>query len=368
MLRRLVPIYETKSVACGLTFFLSLFLAPISALDAQCKDPLFESHWFGKVGYATRLGGHIQELNSIPTVKTGLTLCMQYNGKASCCSAEFEREQQRFYDYIKRMVLPAKFQRITVHHQSVEDVLNTAAYAAATRVEREQLDLAIERFNPVLNPGVNVPCFSTILTYVAGMTCFACRSDWFAYVTQEEERIVRVHVHPSVCMELWSQCEVFGMHAILLKQSLLDSALAKQAKRQVEDLDMFEDQQALCSWLHNEFALHPFRKPTESEREAAQRSGYQSASERRLAETFGHFSKESADPIADSGFPADIEGQFRFRRLVETYENLGEIDLLAEGRMSDFDTKWFGDSGAEVVMKWHSFVWLPLLAWLLNQS
>jgi len=283
-------------------------LGPAWALDEQCKNPLFESHWFGKVGYATRLGGHIQELNSIPTVKTGLKLCPKYNGNSSCCSEEFEREQSRYFNYSRQMIFPAKLQRIAEHHQSVRDVLNTAEYTAATSVEREQLELAIERFNPVLHPTVNGACFSELLTYAAGMTCFACRPDWFAFVTQEGGQVIRVHVHPSVCMELWVKCEFFGQATIVLRQALLDSALAKQAKQPVEDLDMFADQQALCNWLHDEVALHPFSRPTEAEREAAHRHH---ETQRRLQ-----------------------------------YNHRGEIDLLDEGRLSTFNTHWIGSSNA----------------------
>lgn len=92
----------------------------VSTLQSHCtstigvglrKDPLFETHWYGKPGYASKLGGNIEVLNSIPTVKTGLTLCPRYNGKASCCSEEFEQEQSKYFGYFRSFIFPAKAPR-----------------------------------------------------------------------------------------------------------------------------------------------------------------------------------------------------------------------------------------------------------------
>jgi len=242
----------------------SLVLASFSlvgGLDDQCKDPLFETHWFGKYD--------IHTLNSIPTVKTDLRLCPAYNSMASCCSAEFELEQQRYFDDYRSIIFMSKLVRTTEHRQSVVDVKTTPVYTSAAHTEREQYQHALEAFNPVLTPSVHGDCFSALLTYTAGMNCFACRPDWFKYVTIENGVVVRIHVHPSVCMEVWSRCERLGEAAMNLKQALLDSVLAKQAKLQAEDLDIFADQQALCSFLHNEVSLHPFQRPSMLEREAA---------------------------------------------------------------------------------------------------
>merc|ERR1712172_201657 len=68
-------------------------------------------------------------------------------------------------------------------------------------------------------------------------------------------------------MELWASCEAFGEATRRLRQSLLDSLLAKQAKHNVVDLTMFSDQQTLCDYLHDNVALHPFRMPSETELE-----------------------------------------------------------------------------------------------------
>lgn len=233
----------------------------VGGLDDQCKDPLFETHWFGKYD--------IHTLNSIPTVKTDLKMCPEYNSMASCCSTEFELEQQRYFDDYRSIIFMSKLVRTTEHRQSVVDVKNTPVYSSSSHMEREQYQHALEAFNPVLTPTVHGDCFSALLTYTAGMNCFACRPDWFKYVTIENGAVVRIHVHPSVCMEAWSRCERLGEAAMNLKQALLDSVLAKQAKLQAEDLDIFADQQALCNFLHNEVSLHPFQRPSMLEREAA---------------------------------------------------------------------------------------------------
>lgn len=297
----------SRLVAVSLCFHLAL------ALDDECKDPLFQTHWYGKTDIAA--------LNSIPTVETTLTLCPQFNFQQTCCSDLFESEQAKYFNFFKKVIFIAKLARVSVHRLSVADVRNTAVFSVAEHTEKEQFNLALERFNPVLHPTMHTECFSALLTYTAGMNCFACRPDWFEFVTLEHGVVVRVHVQPSVCMALWSSCEAFGRAAATLKQALLDSALAKQAKRQAENLDMFFDQQALCTWLHNEIALHPFQRPSEVDREAAPEDDSQSA--------------DAVPP----GNPANT-----VRRLQRDGDR--EVDVYDLGQHSGFDRTWPSESSS----------------------
>lgn len=286
------------------------------ALDDECKDPLFHTHWYGKTDIAA--------LNSIPTVETTLSLCPQFNFHQTCCSVPFESEQAKYFNFFKNVIFIAKLARVSVHRLSVVDVRNTAVYSVAEHTEKEQFNLALERFNPVLHPTMHTECFSALLTYTAGMNCFACRPDWFEFVTLEHGMVVRVHVQPSVCMQLWSSCEAFGRATANLKQALLDSALAKQAKRQAENLDMFFDQQALCTWLHNEIALHPFQRPSEVDREAAP--------------------EDAGGPSTTATFPP-TDAADTVRRL-QQQDGDREVDIYELGQRSGFDRSWPAESSS----------------------
>lgn len=346
----------------------SLFIGPLrraAGLDDQCKDPLFETHWFGK--------SDIHTLSSIPTVKTDLRLCPQYNSLASCCSEEFELEQMRYFEDYRSIIFAAAISRVGKHRQSVLDVQRTPTYTTAGHVEREQYNHAIEAYNPVLTPAVHGDCLSAILTYVAGMNCFSCRSDWFRFVTIENGLVVRVHVNPSVCMEIWSRCEVFGEAAKNLKQSLLDSVLAKQANQQVENLDMFFDQQALCSFLHNEVALHPFQRPSMTEREAAPGVHKEPVDPHAAAAAApgGPAAPMSpagkAVPPGNAAFPtampyatATSAAPPTARRLVESPKH--ELDVMQQGKLSTFDIVWPGASGVGLTAP---CLWLLMLALLM---
>lgn len=348
--------------------FVAACINVVRGLDDQCKDPLFETHWFGKYD--------IHTLNSIPTVKTDLSLCPQYNSMASCCSAEFELEQQRYFEDYRSIIFVSKIARTTEHRQSVVDVRNTPVYSTSVHTEREQYHHALEAFNAVLTPSVHGDCFSALLTYTAGMNCFACRSDWFNYVTIENGVVVRIHVHPSVCMEVWSRCELLGEASINLKQALLDSVLAKQAKLQAEDLDMFSDQQALCNFLHNEVALHPFQRPSMTEREAApgvHKEPVHPAGE-SAAKAAGSASTTlpaimpavfpTAMPFATATSPP-TSGNEPARRLFEPSEASAksELDVMKQGKLSGFNIVWQGaPSGAFRVDPW---LWLTVAAFLV---
>jgi len=336
----------------------------VRGLDDQCKDPLFETHWYGKFD--------IHTLQSIPTVITDLVRCPQYNSLASCCSAEFELEQERYFDDYRSIIFVSKIARTTQHRQSVADVKHTPAYENAAHTEKEQYHHAIEAFNPVLTPSVHADCFSTLLTYTAGMNCFACRPDWFNYVTIENGVVVRIHVHPSVCMEVWSRCELLGQAAVALKQALLDSVLAKQAKLQAEDLDMFSDQQALCSYLHNEVALHPFQRPSMTEREAApgvHKEPVHPAGRAGIVAGGGPVTtpipftapSPAAFPTAMPYVTATNKPAVA-RRLIEESTGTKELDVMEQGKLSGFKIVWPEASRARSARPWLWLAVTPIVA------
>lgn len=281
-------------------------------------------------------------LNSVPAVQTGLRLCPSYNLRATCCTEAFEHSQAKHYSFFKDTILPSLLGRVARHRESVKSVMTSQVYAASSLRDREQHGRAVARFSLVLHDSVFKPCFNKMLEYVAGMTCFACKSDWIKYVTLNPN-VVRVHISPDACTELWEHCGAFGEAARGLRQSLTDSLLAKQAERPVTDLSMFNDQQALCDWLHDDVALHPFRWPTEMELET------------KLAAPVTMLQSSQATSIDDS---------METRRLAEVI-GVRELEVLQEGRLSTFVTYGPVSSTAGPWRRCgsalRSFLWLWLL-------
>lgn len=326
----------------------ALLPGALRALDEECKDPLFELHWQGRIGYTTMEAEQLGSLNGYPTVKNGMTLCPRYNGKASCCNVEFESEQMKFFDHFRKTILPSKIARIDAYRRSIEDVMLSPAYHEAGRAEHEQFALVIESFNPVLEGQPQAECFRAILAYAAGMSCFACRPDWVRFVTMLENQVVRVNVHPAVCMGLWSECETFALSVTMLQQAVLDSLLAKQARMQKENLSMFADLQALCDWLHDSVALHPFIRPAQSELE------------------------DSLEPAAEA---TKVHQDEPLREAPGAWlrpfitDGLSEnLDVLGEGTSSGFPLEWTASPSSAVrgAQPWAALrsFWLSLVALL----
>lgn len=222
------------------------------ALHEQCKNPLYQTHWFGK--------NDIQTLNEFPTVKTNLKLCPAYNQKASCCHQTFESEQQKYFDFWRNM-LAAKLGRIAVHRKSVMSVLPPGTEEDLSSQDKQQLQVALSGFDAVLSSSTHTDCFSSMVTYIAGMICFSCKPEWFNYALMDGDSLIRLRIKSSVCVELWNTCQKLGNAARILKQAVEDSAIAKKAKMPEENLDMFMSLNALCDWMHDTVALHPFQVP-----------------------------------------------------------------------------------------------------------
>ena len=300
-------------------------LATITAgLDNQCKDTLYTTHWYGK--------NDIQTFNSIPEVKANLKYCVKYNHRASCCHQTFESELVKYFESWRR-ILSAKLARVAHYQTSVHDVRNTDSYAASSKSDLEQFYAAERAFVPVLQQSVHNDCFSAILTYVAGMMCFSCKPNWFEYVVVDDAappHIVKVRIDPSVCVQLWDRCMVFGKASKELELRVLDSALAKQAKVGIESLYMFRDQQSLCDWAHVRIALHPFSLTTTADKEAIAMA----EDSRRLV---GEEPPLLFLPRNYTTLPTakDLVQGASERRL----EDL-QFDVIAEGQDTTFDLQW----------------------------
>lgn len=263
----------------------------------QCKNPLYQTQWAGK--------NDIQTLRAFPTVKTNLKKCPAYNQMASCCDQTFESEQTKFYSFW-RQILVAKLARSDTHRRSVADV----DVSSVSVVDRQQWQLALDRYAQVLEPRQHSECLTSLMTYVAGMICFSCKPNWFHYTlmsgdTVVGEHTVRVRIRPAACVEIWASCGSFSRLVQLLRASLRDSRLARTALRSEEDLGMFTEQQLLCDWMHDQVGLHPFRLPTKEEGNVGLRLGDTSSS----------------------------------RRL----EMKMELDVMHDGRASGFDRAWVGE-------------------------
>ncbi len=103
------------------------------------------------------------------------------------------------------------------------------------------------------------------MVYVAGMMCFACRPDWADFAVLgggPVESVIRLRIIREFCWALGQECRSFGETAAALAWAIRDSAVARRAPRSTENLDMVMSQQALCDWMHEQVASHPFKLPS----------------------------------------------------------------------------------------------------------
>merc|ERR1719171_803158 len=183
----------------GLLLILS-FLVVIGSFqvakgDLPCQNPLFETHWFCKNDIGT--------LSDYPMVKTNLRLCPAFNQRKSCCHQSFEAEQVQHFQFW-RQLMRSKLERTGKNKQSVLDIEKSVHYSTASQQDLEQYRRALEKFDLVLDPANYADCFSALITYVAGMLCFACESGWEKSVQMDKGKVIRVRIASAVCVELWS--------------------------------------------------------------------------------------------------------------------------------------------------------------------
>eukprot|EP00930_Biecheleria_cincta_P102929 TRINITY_DN94790_c0_g1_i1.p1 TRINITY_DN94790_c0_g1~~TRINITY_DN94790_c0_g1_i1.p1 ORF type:complete len:337 (-),score=45.12 TRINITY_DN94790_c0_g1_i1:51-1061(-) len=287
---------------------------PADAADAAdsksvCQNPLFEMHWFSP-------GGSDASLCEKPSVDSELRLCPAYNGRQSCCQESFESEQNLHFSYW-RQILTTKISGLKMAKMGTLKVKQDAAFNAAASEDRAQFSLAIAKYNEVLDPARgHARCFAALLSYAAGMMCFACDASWADMVETDDSKIIRVLIDMGSCQELWRDCEAFGTLAKQLREAILDSSLAVRSATPVEHLEMFQGQHTLCDWAHETIAMHPFTQPSEAEREATPPMAA-IYDERRL-------SNATAKPKVTYG------------------SRTREYDVMKAGRASGFNMVWAG--------------------------
>lgn len=283
---------------------------PTCARYEQCKNPLFETHWAGK--------DDIQTLLSFPAVKANLHVCQAYNDRASCCHQTFEPEQRKYFEFWTSL-LSEKLLRADAHRQSVTASMMTGSFPG--EAHREQYLAVLGRYADVFDSERQRPCFENLLAYTAGVICFGCKPDWSQYIVLSDtgldfEHAVRVRMARQVCLSLWATCQHFGTAVVVLGVALRDSAPARIATLPPEDLTMFASQQALCDWMHDHVALHPFRLPTKAD----QHVHIDLHGRRRL----------DLDTSANASAPQ--------RRRLQGPRR--ELEVLSEGRHTGFDLSW----------------------------
>lgn len=227
-----------------------------------CRNPLFEMHWFVQGGIESPL------LSAEPTNRTNLRLCPAYNSRPSCCVEAFEVEQILYFNYWKQ-IFAAKLEGISEVRNGVIAVKQLDVFNAASDSARAQFERALVSLDDVLDPANHAHCFSALLTYVAGMLCFACDAAWKSMVQTDTGKVIRVLLTSNTCHKVWHHCATFGEVVAWNSQMFFDSQLALLQSNAIENMEMFYDQQSLCDWMHDTVALKPFATPPEAQREAA---------------------------------------------------------------------------------------------------
>lgn len=288
----------------------------------ECHNPLFETHWFTETGSS-------ESLAEVPTVVEALRLCPLYNGRASCCRKTFEQEQLLHFNFWQK-IYAYKLERSRKNKAAVVQIQQQPFFNSATDDERAQYFRVLGKFDEVLAPENHASCFSALVTYTAGMLCFSCEPQWKQFVHLDYGKIVRILLTDRTCTEIYARCEKFGQVTSAFKHVLLDSRLATMQMTALENFDMFADQQALCDWMHNAVAMHPFTTPSEIQREAAPIPNIIHAS-RRLW---------NATELSEAAYLRQLAGANEAEPTGPGY------DAMDAGKASGFDITWGGVTSA----------------------
>lgn len=225
-----------------------LLVKEAAAASFQCMNPLFRSQWHtGELDVA--------QLEAEPTLHHSLQKCSFWNGNATCCTPNLEALQQRAFDTHKEK-FESEVGLLKQYSLASIQLSKDDAFELADTLDKKLLLRAIESIQSALK--LAEPCMKRLVTYVAGMICFACQPDWSAYVWRNGlGEVLGVNVSPNACISVDWDCGSFGRAVQEAYLHVMESSLAKRLHTALPDFSMFFSRVELCSWLRSVVAMHP---------------------------------------------------------------------------------------------------------------
>ena len=234
--------------ANGLERTADLQVKEADMVSFQCMNPLFRSQWHtGELDVA--------QLEAEPKLHESLQKCKFWNGNETCCTPNLEALQQRAFNAHK-----AKFEfeveLLNEYLLALMELSKDDVFKLAEALEKKLLLRATDSIQLALK--LAKPCIRRLMTFVAGMICFACQPDWSAYVWRNGlGEVVGVNVNPNACIYVDWDCGSFGRAAQNAYLHLMESTLAKRLHIALPDFSMLFSRVEICRWLRSDVAMHP---------------------------------------------------------------------------------------------------------------
>lgn len=227
-----------------------LLVKKADEVSFECMNPLFRSQWHtGELDLA--------QLEAQPNVHHSLQKCKFWNGNRTCCTPNLEALQQRAF-----LLHKEKFNfELKMLEEYVSGLIQLSKDEAGTFDFSDSLDQtlllrAVNSLQVVVK--LAEPCMKRLMTYVAGMICFACQPQWSAYVWRNGlGEVVGVNIHPNACIYVDWSCGQFGRAVQNAYFHVMESTLAKRLHLPLPDFTMFFSRVEICRWLRSVVAMHP---------------------------------------------------------------------------------------------------------------
>ena len=215
----------------------------------ECMNPLFRSQWHtGELDIA--------QLEAQPNVHHSLQKCKFWNGNRTCCTPNLEALQQRAF-----LLHKEKFNfELGMMEEYLSGLIQLSKDEGTFDFSDSSDQMLLLRAVNSLQVAVKLaePCMKRLMTYVAGMICFACQPQWSAYVWRNGlGEVVGVNIHPNACIYVDWSCGAFGRAVQNAYFHVMESTLAKRLHLPLPDFTMFFSRVEICRWLRSVVAMHP---------------------------------------------------------------------------------------------------------------